>query len=111
MERAKELVSLCRDHGICLAYLFGSRAREGLSILEGKTIDLDDPLADLDLGIVFNFPLPPPGDIPELYAKLYNLLSDLFYPFPWTWFFSRNSIQFSRPMLLPGSASMQRMKN
>lgn len=40
----------------------------------GETVVLDDPLADLDLGIVFNFPLPPPGELPRLYAKLQTSL-------------------------------------
>lgn len=82
MERRKALCSICRDNGINLAYLFGSKASEGRKILEGEIIVSNDPLADLDLGIVFNFPLPPPGEIPGLYAKLYNLLSDLFLPLP-----------------------------
>lgn len=76
------LSSICRDNDIVLAYLFGSRSETGLKIIEGQSVPLDDPLADLDLGIVFRDALPPPAERPGLYAKLYNLLSDLFLPFP-----------------------------
>lgn len=82
MKRKNMLSSICENNGIALAYLFGSQAHLGRLYFEGGTVTLDDPLTDLDLGIVFSDPLPPSGERPELYAKLYNLLSELFLPLP-----------------------------
>lgn len=80
MERFDALIDVCRDNSIAFAYLFGSQAKVGLGIISGQTADIEDLLSDLDLGIVFKGDLPSPGELPETYASLYNVLSDLFAP-------------------------------
>ena len=82
MDRKKRLKSIFIQNKVILAYLFGSQAEAGLEIIKGKTITTGDPLADLDLGVVFGCPLPPPEERVQLYANLHNLLSELFLPFP-----------------------------
>lgn len=76
------LAEACRRHGVGLAYLFGSRAREGMRLLsDGQArILADDPLADLDLGIVTLDPLPDPAFRPALYIALYGDLEGFFEP-------------------------------
>jgi hypothetical protein len=53
MER---LGGLCREHGIALAYLFGSQRDLGLRLLRGEPVSLSDPLADIDVGVVMGTP-------------------------------------------------------
>ena len=76
-----KLNQICRDYGILGAYLFGSIEKNGADILKGKSPDKIDPLADIDLGIVF---LERPLDAKQrikIYSKLYLELSEVFYPF------------------------------
>ncbi len=80
--KREKLKQICASHNVALAYLFGSQAEAGLDILEGKGCSGDDPLADLDLGLVFAPALPPAELIPDLYADLYNELEALFLPLP-----------------------------
>ncbi len=73
---------ICRDYGILAAYIFGSMAEEGAALLEGgkygKTVD---PLADMDLGVVFfERPLSPKERI-RTYGRLYSELGEVFSPF------------------------------
>lgn len=82
MDKMDAFKQICKYHNVALAYLFGSRAEEGLSILKGQTLLNNDPLTDIDLGIVFAQDLPGTSRLPDLYAELYNELSDLFLPFP-----------------------------
>lgn len=76
-----KLAAICQRHGVSLAYLFGSRAQAGSDVLAGKTLVNDDPLADLDLGVVFGRPPLEPGQRLKKYAALYNELEDLVRPF------------------------------
>ncbi|HHW19319.1 MAG TPA: nucleotidyltransferase domain-containing protein [Firmicutes bacterium] len=75
-----QLYSICRNHGISLVYLFGSQAQAGMKILAGEEVKCDDPLADLDVGVVTENPLPQVSKRPALYAALYNDLQELFVP-------------------------------
>jgi hypothetical protein len=75
MER---LVGLCREHGIALAYLFGSQRDLGLRLLRGEPISLSDPLADIDVSVVMGEPLPGPDVRYRLYSRIHNALTDLF---------------------------------
>lgn len=71
----------CKRYNIALAYLFGSQKENALKILEDENIRIEDPLADIDVGIVF---LKDIEEIPErhkLYADIYNDLEDLFKPY------------------------------
>lgn len=81
MDYKNVLTEICRDNSIALAYLFGSQAKVGLAILNGQTATVDDPLTDLDLGIVFKDDLPLPAELPKKYANLYNALTEIFAPF------------------------------
>lgn len=51
MERQDFLDRLCREHGLLAVYLFGSRADDGLQLLEGEDVSSQDSI--LDVGIVF----------------------------------------------------------
>lgn len=78
--RASELADLCRRHRVGLVYVFGSRAELGLKLLQGRgdgNLRLEDPLADLDVGVVMLDTLPPPGERYTFYADLYNSFGDL----------------------------------
>lgn len=78
--KTNELAALARRHGLSLIYLFGSQAREGLTLLSGGRAEHSDRLADLDVGVVTSGPLPETGHRPALYSSLQNDLQDLFLP-------------------------------
>ena len=82
MAKLKTLKTICKRYDIDLVYLFGSRSEEALRHLNGGKVSINDPLADIDIGIVFGTGLPPAGDRYNLYADIYNNLSDLFEPYP-----------------------------
>lgn len=71
---------ICERYGLSLVYLFGSRARTGVQILAGEKVVEDDPLSDIDVGVVTDGPLPEPSERPSFYARLYNELEELFKP-------------------------------
>ena len=71
---------VAQDFGIGFMYLFGSQAKKGHDFLRGKKIELDDPLADLDIGVTFKAGLPA-QDKASLYAYIYNALEEVFYEF------------------------------
>lgn len=54
MSRQEILDRLCRDHGVLAVYLFGSRADDGLRLLQGEEVSREG--SDLDLGVVFQAP-------------------------------------------------------
>ena len=81
-KHSQRLADLCRKHGIALAYLFGSQTRAGAKILAGEKVLVQDPLADLDIGIITEEPLPPPPRRHKFYARLYNDMVELFKPLP-----------------------------
>lgn len=47
----QRLDEICRDFSLLAVYLFGSRADDGLAVLEGRTLDREG--SDLDVGVVF----------------------------------------------------------
>lgn len=51
MDRLARLMVLCREYDLLAIYLFGSRADEGLTILQGR--DTKGEGSDLDVGVVF----------------------------------------------------------
>jgi len=71
---------VARRYGVALMYLFGSRAAVGAARLRGHPVAADDPLADLDLAVVFREGLPAVPRRPAVYAGLYGDLADLFGP-------------------------------
>ncbi len=84
--RLEQIKDICQQHHIALAYLFGSQKDLAYQVLLGHKVEVTDPLADIDLGLVFKsqsaFALSPPPLRHILYADLYNKLSEVFSPYP-----------------------------
>ena len=49
--RKENLVRLCEDYGIQLLYVFGSRAKEALEVLDGRRDGFSASSSDLDVGV------------------------------------------------------------
>ncbi|MEW6082558.1 MAG: nucleotidyltransferase domain-containing protein [Bacillota bacterium] len=81
MNRLSDLGRVCRKHGVALVYLFGSQALEGSRLLAGEEVYLNDPMADLDMGVVMEKPLPLASQRLAFYAAVYNDLVELVKPF------------------------------
>lgn len=45
---------IARKYGIALIYIFGSQVRAGMDMLNGILPERADPMADLDIGVVFD---------------------------------------------------------
>tara|TARA_B100000315_G_scaffold250518_1_gene283485 strand:- start:6932 stop:7441 length:510 start_codon:yes stop_codon:yes gene_type:complete len=73
---------ICSDFGILTAYLFGSIAEQGKELLDAKNPAQIDPLADIDMGIVFLKKPSNPKEKIKIYGKLFSKLSEIFSPFP-----------------------------
>ena len=81
MEKIEKLRDFCQKYNIALVYLFGSQKENSLKLLNGEKVDIKDPLADIDVGIVFIHSI---EDIPErykIYSNIYNDFEDLFLPY------------------------------
>jgi len=50
----QQLDRICRDHDLLAVYLFGSRADDGLRLLDGEEATREG--SDLDVGLVFHGP-------------------------------------------------------
>jgi hypothetical protein len=77
----KRLRDICQKYNIALVYIFGSQKENSLKLLNGEKVDIKDPLADIDVGIVFIHSI---EDIPErykIYSNIYNDFEDLFLPY------------------------------
>jgi hypothetical protein len=85
-----QIKDICQRYDIALAYLFGSQKDLAYQMLLGQKVEIKDPLADIDLGLVFKnqsvvaHSHPRSLHLPRhiLYADLYNKLMDLFLPCP-----------------------------
>lgn len=82
MNRLQALEGIARRHGVALVYLFGSQADVARRHLEGGPVEPADPLADIDVGVVFLDPaaIGETGRRLETYAALHAELSDLLPP-------------------------------
>lgn len=78
--KKRELHRICEGYTILAVYLFGSMANEGVALLDNKMPVNLDPLADLDVGVVFLQAVSDPKERVKFYKKLYSDLSDLFSP-------------------------------
>ena len=76
MDRRERLIHIGRTHGALVIYLFGSRAKDGLRVLEGVTIE-NGSGSDLDVGVVLRKPL---ADPMLDYGGLHADLSEIFVP-------------------------------
>lgn len=81
MNRLQRLREICHESGIALVYLFGSMKDAGLDVLYGRPVTQPDPLADMDVGVVFAGSLPHGLPRARLYSEIYNRLEDLFLPY------------------------------
>lgn len=75
-----ELTNIFHRHDVALAYLFGSMAGPARRFVSGGRLDIADPLADIDLGVVFedgDF-LAEPEPRRQRYSELFNALTDIF---------------------------------
>jgi predicted nucleotidyltransferase len=81
MKRRVKLNKICNDYSILAVYIFGSMAEKVAVMLEDKKPEgINDPLADIDVGVVFlKRPLSPDERI-KLYGRLYSELSEVFLP-------------------------------
>ncbi|WP_073345335.1 nucleotidyltransferase domain-containing protein [Caldanaerobius fijiensis] len=77
-----EFIKICKENDIALAYLFGSQKENALRILKGHVVTIDDPLADIDVGVVFLKNIDEIKNRYKLYAKIYNEMEDIFKPYP-----------------------------
>jgi len=77
MNKLQELKQICDKHRIAIVYLFGSQADKGEKLLRGEKVTPDDPLADLDVGVVFCEPLSREKPLHRLYARVYQDLEDI----------------------------------
>lgn len=82
MDKLAALKSIAHSYGIALVYLFGSRSEEAYCSLHGDNPLIDDPLADIDVGVIFQQHLPPAEKRYFLYADIYNDMIGLFNPYP-----------------------------
>ena len=77
----KELRDICQKYNIALVYLFGSQKENSLKLLNGEKAEINDPLADIDVGIVFSQDIESIPERHKVYSNLYNDLEDLFLPY------------------------------
>lgn len=71
---------ICQKYHIQLMYVFGSQKETALQLLEGKKVEFEDPLTDIDIGVVFERQLPCGRERTLLYSKIYNQLDEIFSP-------------------------------
>jgi len=76
-----KLFNICEKYDISLLYLFGSQKDSSLQILHGLPVSINDPLTDIDVGVVFSKQIPDGLFRARLYGKLYNDLEDVFLPY------------------------------
>lgn len=67
----------CSKTTLLAVYLFGSRADDGLALLEGRSVEADG--SDLDVGVVMRTP-PTPRRVLRTFGPLEADLSELFAP-------------------------------
>jgi len=72
--RRGQLKAACEKHGVLAAYLFGSRADDGLALLDGLAVAAAG--SDLDVGVVFD----DHAFGPRTRAALQLALEDVFEP-------------------------------
>jgi len=81
MEKIEKLREICQKYNIALVYLFGSQKENSLKLLNGEKVDIKDPLADIDVGIVFSQDIESIPDRHKVYSNIYNDFEDLFLPY------------------------------
>lgn len=74
MQHREEILDICRRFDLLAVYLFGSRADDGLRLIDGERVERGT--ADLDVGIVSVSPVVPA----LLYSTLQVAFEDVFDP-------------------------------
>jgi len=82
MGKEAALNQICQRHNIALVYLFGSYMEDAFNYLQGGNISIDDPLADMDIGLVFLQPLPSVDQRRHLFGDIFLDFAELFRPYP-----------------------------
>jgi hypothetical protein len=77
----KKIRDFCQKYNIAFVYLFGSQKENSLKILNKEKVDINDPLADIDVGIVFSQDIESIPDRHKVYSNIYNDFEDLFLPY------------------------------
>ena len=77
----KKIRDICQKYNIALVYLFGSQKENSLNILNEEKVDIKDPLADIDVGIVFSQDIESIPERHKVYSYIYNDFEDLFLPY------------------------------
>lgn len=72
------IVQICKNYNIALLYLFGSQQEQGIALLEGKHVVLEDSDSDIDFAVLFK---EVPQNSLDTYARLSLDLQDLISPF------------------------------
>ncbi len=76
MSRRTDLETLARRHGVLAVYLFGSRADDGLRLLDDDRLRLDRDGSDLDVGLAFE-KRPEPPTLADLQVGIEDLFDPL----------------------------------
>ncbi len=82
VKRKGKLNKICNDYGILALYIFGSMAEKvAVMFKDKKPGGITDPLADIDVGVVFLKSPSSPEERIKLYGRLYSELSEVFLPY------------------------------
>jgi predicted nucleotidyltransferase len=81
MNKKEKILEILKKYKVALAYLFGSQKDDAFRFLNGEKIEINDPLADIDLGIVFTYPIEEVKERYKLYGEIYNEIEEIFKPF------------------------------
>ncbi|AEM77971.1 nucleotidyltransferase domain-containing protein [Thermoanaerobacter wiegelii] len=78
---SEKLTNICKKYNIALVYLFGSQKENALKLLKEEKVVIDDPLTDIDVGIVFLENIEFMKDRYKIYANVYNEMEEIFKPY------------------------------
>lgn len=81
MKKINSIERICKKYKIALVYLFGSQKEKAFEILTGKKVEIFDPLADIDVGVVFIGNIEKIKEKYRLYADIYNEFVEIFSPY------------------------------
>lgn len=82
MDNGKKIKQIAEKFNIALIYVFGSQVEAGLDLLKGIPREINDPMTDIDIGVVFLNGLPEAKKKHILYSSIYSALHEIFMPYP-----------------------------
>ncbi|HHV19172.1 MAG: nucleotidyltransferase domain-containing protein [Tepidanaerobacteraceae bacterium] len=77
-EKIEMINNICKKYNIVIMYLFGSQKENAYKMLNGEDILIKDPLADIDVGVVFSYDINKVDGRYKLYGDIYNDLIEIF---------------------------------